>query len=214
MSAEYRAVFASLRSTIDAQGIGRALSEFVRSIDTGESRFDRFFIGEADALSPAEKRGLQIFRGAGQCASCHLIEGAPPSFTDGNYHAVHLAPLRKIGLATAVSKAKTLSEGERIRLSGHDDEIAALGRFNVTLDPRDIGALRTPSLRNVASTAPYMHDGGIGSLEEAVELELYYRNKRSDRPLILTLSEKADLISFLRALTDETHGAKHPARSR
>jgi cytochrome c peroxidase len=82
-----------------------------------------------------------------------------------------------------------------------EEEIAQLGRFAVTLDPRDIGTFRTPSLRNVADTAPYMHDGSVATLEEAVDLEIYYRSTQMDRPLVLTAGEKADIVEFLRALS-------------
>ena len=82
-----------------------------------------------------------------------------------------------------------------------DPDIAELGRFVVTLDPADIGKFRTPSLRNVALTAPYMHDGSVPTLEEAVERELYAHTNHSGRPLILTPQEKADLVAFLKALT-------------
>ena len=71
----------------------------------------------------------------------------------------------------------------------------------MTKDPVDIGRFKTPSLRNVALTAPYMHDGSIPTLEEAVEREVYYRGLSTSRPLILTPAEKADLIEFLKALT-------------
>jgi cytochrome c peroxidase len=85
-----------------------------------------------------------------------------------------------------------------------DPEIAALGRFNVTRKPADIGKYRTPSLRNVAVTAPYMHDGSVPTLEEAVEHELYYRSAQQNRPLILTPQERLDLVAFLRTFTFES----------
>jgi cytochrome c peroxidase len=87
---------------------------------------------------------------------------------------------------------------------GSDAAIAALGRFNVTHKLTDIGKYRTPSLRNVALTAPYMHDGSVSTLEEAVELEIYYRSSTQARPLIMTAQEKRDLVAFLKALTAES----------
>ncbi|WP_426176385.1 hypothetical protein [Massilia sp. TWR1-2-2] len=71
----------------------------------------------------------------------------------------------------------------------------------MTFNPADIAKFRTPSLRNVAMTAPYMHDGSVATLEQAVELELSYRSAQADRPLILTPLEKADLVEFLKSLT-------------
>ena len=84
-----------------------------------------------------------------------------------------------------------------------DADIAALGRFVVTLDPHDVGAFKTPGLRNVALTGPYMHDGSVATLAEAVDLEMYARGARDDRPPILTPAERDDLVAFLRALTSD-----------
>jgi len=81
------------------------------------------------------------------------------------------------------------------------ENLSQLGRFVVTLNPVDIGRFRTPSLRNIAQTAPYMHDGSIETLEAAVDLEIYYRSIEAGRPLILTAQEKADLVEFLKALS-------------
>jgi cytochrome c peroxidase len=84
-----------------------------------------------------------------------------------------------------------------------DAELAELGRFAVTLDPHDLAAFKTPGLRNVALTAPYMHDGSVATLIEAVDLEVYSRGDRVDRPLILTPTERGDLLAFLQALTSD-----------
>lgn len=67
-------------------------------------------------------------------------------------------------------------------------------------DPADIGLFRTPSLRGVASTAPYMHDGSVPTLDEAIDREVYYRSLQAGRPLNLTIEERLDLKAFLQAL--------------
>ena len=82
-----------------------------------------------------------------------------------------------------------------------DSDVAALGRFVVTLNPRDIGLFKTPSLRNVALTAPYFHDGSVASLAEAVDVELYSRGDAIRYPIVLTAQEKEDLVEFLKALS-------------
>lgn len=84
-----------------------------------------------------------------------------------------------------------------------DPALAELGRFAVTLDPHDLGAFKTPGLRNVALTAPYMHDGSVVTLREA-DLEVYSRGKRGSRQLILTPLERDELVAFLLALTEST----------
>ena len=76
------------------------------------------------------------------------------------------------------------------------------GRFAVSGNPKDMGAFRTPSLRNVARTAPYMHDGSIQTLDAAVEHELYYRGLTTGQPISLTIEERHDLIAFLQALSN------------
>lgn len=95
----------------------------------------------------------------------------------------------------------TTSREQLDQLVVKNHEIAALGRFVVSNDPNDIGRFKTPSLRNVALTAPYMHDGSLRTLEEAVDQEAYYRGLEAGRPLILTPAEKVDLVAFLHALT-------------
>jgi cytochrome c peroxidase len=87
------------------------------------------------------------------------------------------------------------------RLITSDADIASLGRFAVTRNPAETGHYKTPSLQNVAITAPYMHDGSVATLEDAVERELYYRSAQSNRPVVLTPEEKSDLVAFLRSLT-------------
>lgn len=81
-----------------------------------------------------------------------------------------------------------------------DRNVAALGRFVVTLNPDDIGRFKTPSLRNVALNGPYMHDGSVKTLQEAVEIELYGRSARN-YPLVLTEDERGDLLAFLKELS-------------
>lgn len=75
-----------------------------------------------------------------------------------------------------------------------------MGRFLVTGNPKEIGKFKTPGLRNVARTAPYMHNGSIATLPQALEQELYYRSLVSGRPIVLTVDEKADLLEFLNGL--------------
>lgn len=82
-------------------------------------------------------------------------------------------------------------------------EIAELGRFSVTRRPPDLGAFRTPSLRNVARTAPYMHDGSVATLDKAVEREIYYRSLGRGRAVNLTVTEQRQLTAFLLALSTE-----------
>lgn len=185
--------------------VAQALAAFIRSLAAGGSAFDRHLYGdEPAALDEPATRGLALFRGRAQCAGCHAIGERDAPFTDNRFHNISVG-LERIAhklpvLATQV--ARTPKEGiDKLVIS--DPDVAALGRFVITKDPSDIGKFRTPTLRNVALTAPYMHDGSIATLEQAVDNELYYRGQSLGRPLILTPAEKSDLVAFLRALTSE-----------
>jgi len=153
-----------------------ALASYVRTIRSGDSRFDRYTAGERNALTPLEKSGLDVFRGRGGCTTCHL----GPSFTDEQFHNTGVA--------------------------WHDGRLLDPGRFNVTGAPRDRGAFKTPTLREVARTAPYMHDGSLATLEAVVDF--YSEGGRANpfldpemRPRDFTIEEKRALVAFLRALT-------------
>lgn len=192
---------------IEAAHVAKALSAYERTLLAGGSPFDRYSYGhDPTAMSAAAVRGLELFRGRAQCSSCHLIGQSSALFTDGQFH---MAPG---GLPEEVSKslsvlarkvAQAAAVGSRIeveRLITTDAGVAALGRFVVTLNPADIGQFKTPSLRNVSLTAPYMHDGSVDTLEKAVDEELYSRGGGVSHPIALTVSERHDVVEFLRAL--------------
>jgi cytochrome c peroxidase len=193
---------------ISANLIARAVSAYERTLLAGDSPFDRYlFGGEQRAMTPAAVRGLALFRGRAQCASCHTIAGSFALLTDQTFH------MTPMGLPASVNAnlqsltrkvVQAMSAGNRgalEKLIASDEEVAALGRFIVTLEPTDIGKFKTPSLRNVAVTAPYMHDGSIATLERAVDLELYGHAGTSSFPIALTVSEREELLAFLQALT-------------
>lgn len=193
---------------VQAQHVAEALAAFVRSLAIGDSAFDRhFYGGERAALSESAARGLDLFRGRARCSDCHTIGERDASFSDGRFHAVGIGMDRIAPkLAALTVRVVGMPKAEVDSLIARDAEVAALGRFLVTRDPADIGRFRTPSLRNVARTAPYMHDGSVPTLEEAVDYELYYRGRLQGRPLVLTPGEKRDLVAFLHSLTSLSLG--------
>ena len=172
---------ASARVGLPPREISRALASYVRSILSGNSRFDRFANGDRRALSPEQREGLRVFRGKSDCTSCHV----GPNFTDERFHNTGIA--------------------------WRDGSLQDEGRSAVTGELNDRGAFKTPTLREIARTAPYMHDGSLASLEDVVE---YYdrggnANPALDselRPLKLTASEKRSLVAFLRALSGTVSG--------
>lgn len=193
--------------SISETHVAKAIASFERKISGQNSAFDRYYYGgDQTALSSAARRGLVLFSGRAQCASCHRIDKNSASFSDHEFHSLHIGLDRienRLSEITtkAISARKDQRSADAITIS--DQEISELGRFFFTLDPTDIGKFRTPSLRNVALTAPYMHDGSVSTLEQALDHEIYYRSAQNGRPLILTPDEKSDLIEFLKSLSAE-----------
>jgi cytochrome c peroxidase len=158
--------------------VARALAADVRTIVAGNSPYDRHVAGDRAALSAAAQRGLVLFRGRAGCAACH----AGPTFTDEQFHNTGVA--WRTGVLT--------------------DE----GRAQVTHVDDDRGAFNTPTLREIARTGPYMHDGSFATIAEVIDY--YDRGARKNpgldsriRPLHLPSSEKQDIFAFLNSLTGE-----------
>lgn len=210
-AAAFRAAFGVSPESIEIEHVAKALAAFERTLVAGDSPFDRYrYGGDPAALSVAQIRGLALFAGRAGCTTCHTIGEEHALLTDHEFHTIGIGRQRvQPRLAERTTRLVRLSEAERDRGITSDPEVADLGRFAVTLKPGDIGRFRTPSLRNVALTAPYMHDGSVPTLEEAVEREVYYRGLEAGRPLVLTPQEKADLVAFLEALT--SHGLRPSA---
>jgi len=195
--------------------LGKAIEAYERRLLSRRAPFDVFVEGvrEQDAakqaaLSPAARRGLKLFLGRGNCRTCHT----GPTFSDGEFHAILLPP-------TGVSDPGRLEGIERVV----KDEFGAGGAFSDGTDgpraqnvrflsraPHAQGQFKTPTLRNVARTAPYMHNGQLASLPDV----LAHYSKLENRPpagphqeavlapLALSPDETADLLAFLDALTD------------
>lgn len=180
-----------------------ALARFVSTLTSGTSAYDRARSG-GPPLSPQTKQGETLFTGVAGCSACHALDGAPPRFSDGQYHhsGIDPAPAERLpALAQAVVREdrNAASLGPKVLT---DSDWSALGRFVVSHNPVDIEAFRTPSLRNVAVTSPYMHDGSIATLREAVDHEVYYRGFSTGHPINLSDEERQALVAFLESLTD------------
>lgn len=190
--------------------VGQALAAYQRTLVAGASRFDRWrYGGQAQALSPLERRGFELFTGAARCAACHHVGERDAAFTDHRYHATGVGFVPRAGRLVVPLAPGVQTVLEATDLAAFDDPRAPdLGRFEVTLDAADRYAFRTPSLRNVARTAPYMHDGSLTTLEEVIE---FYDRGGGDlaekspllKPLSLSGDDKRALEAFLRALDSE-----------
>lgn len=199
---------------ITMETVGMALASYERVLVSANSDFDRwYFGGDQSAMSATQQAGFQLFTGKANCSSCHLITGESALFTDNQLHNTG------IGYANSMSKtpAQTqvqIAPGEHITVRG--DVVAEaseplpndLGLYEITEDPADRWKYRTPTLRNIALTAPYMHNGSLRSLEEVIE---FYNggginNELLDpllRPLNLSKAEAGQLLQFLNALTGD-----------
>jgi cytochrome c peroxidase len=208
--AEFKAIFGIDAKAITIDHVVKAIAAFERTVIAGDSPFDRYlFGGDKTAMSAAAIRGLDIYRTKGRCQDCHAIGQTEAIFTDNKFHNVGVGFKRIEGKFMAAANAfrKAKQEGKNVDESVLSNaETSELGRFVVTLRPTDIGAFKTPTLRNVSITAPYMHDGSIKTLEEVIELydKGGEKNPLLDsgiRPLNLTAQEKSDLVEFMKALT-------------
>ncbi len=170
--------------------IGKAIASFQRTLLSGNSNYDRFAMGnEEQALSATAQNGLRVFLGKGQCLRCHFGF----NFADERYH--------NLG-------------------AGWDEQsksFADAGRHEVTNKPEDMGAFKTPTLREVAKTAPYMHDGSLATLLEVVDFydQGGIANPQLDsviKPLKLTEQEKKDLVEFMESLNGEGWNVTPPTQ--
>jgi cytochrome c peroxidase len=180
---------------ITYEKVEKAIAAFERTAVSGNAPFDRWFYGgDEHAVSDSVKRGFDVFRRAdkGNCAACHALNDNYALFTDNQFH--------NIGVGVK------------------DDNPTDLGRYNVTHLDADRGAFKTPSLRNVAETAPYMHDGSLKTLKDVVD---FYVGGGTSSPwrdakmkeLHLTAREKADLIAFMQSLTGDVPQSLLPEKS-
>jgi cytochrome c peroxidase len=186
--------------------IAKAIASFERTQIAGDSPFDRYYFGmNQTAISDSAARGSRIFRRKGNCAVCHEISLNNALFTDNRFYNIgvgykQLEPVIDDLLAS-------IDRGVAPELSGWSaSQRSELGRYAFTKVPADIGKFKTPTLRNVALTAPYMHDGSLKTLEEVIEH--YDKGGENSRfvdakvfPLHLNQQEKADLLAFLQSLT-------------
>ena len=212
---DYRGLFEdAFGGSASVARLGAALATWQRTLLAANSPFDRWLYGgEKEALTNQQKLGFVLFTGRAGCAACHQIGQEDALLTDHEFHDTGLGYYKTVvafelvkpvpveiapGVVIPVARDVVESVGERPEPD--------LGRYEVTLDLADMWKFKTPSLRNVAVTAPYMHDGSFGTLEDVVA---FYRqggfpHDRIDpliQPLDIDDSEAAALVAFLESLT-------------
>jgi cytochrome c peroxidase len=188
----YQQMFLAAFGTQDVtmQRMENALASFERTILSGNSAFDRYqYEGKKDALTPAQVRGLTVFMDPerGNCAACHTVSQKYALFTDGKFH----------------------NTGEGAGDSAGDSaQFNDLGRFVVTKVEAERGAFKTPTLRNVALSGPYMHDGKLKTLKDVVDFYAGRGNSNVNldkrvAAIVLNGRDRSDLVEFLNALTGD-----------
>ena len=212
----FKKAFGKSGDPITMEEVKKAIAAFERTVISGDSPFDRYqYGGDLAAMSPAAIRGLKIFRGQGRCVSCHVIEETQALFTDNRFHNIGLGFARLAGSESQVVAAHLESRKKGASIDQEvltKDKTSELGRIVVSSELQDFGGFKTPTLRNIAKTAPYGHDGSLATLDDVVT---FYNNggrvKETDpfspyldggiRPLNLKKEQQADLAEFLKALT-------------
>lgn len=166
------------KSGITPQNIGKAIATFERSVVSKNSAYDRYWAGNKSAMSASAVNGMNLFFGKAKCSICHN----GPAFTDSKFH--------------------------NIGVKQHGPLKQDPGRYNVTHEDFDQGAFKTPGLRSISLTAPYMHDGSETTLEGVIGFYDRGGDVEKNRspfitPLGLSAQEKKDLVKFLKALEGE-----------
>ncbi len=202
---------------ISMNTVGEALAAYERSLLLGNSRFDRWrYGGEDDALTAEEQRGFALFTGKAGCSGCHTISSESALLSDGKFHDTGLGYTRTMDRGKRHDRHYKIQLAPGTYTSRSEQQLSAisnpipndLGRYEVTRDPADRWTFKTPTLRNVAITGPYMHDGSFGTLMEVVE----YYDRGGDyspnksglvQPLNLDDGDKQALVAFLKSLTGE-----------
>lgn len=195
-------------ASVDATNVGIAISAYLTTLVSFNSRFDRYLRGESVMISEAERRGFSLFMGRAACASCHFPPTyagyVPPSFTDSESEIIGV-PLRH-------DTVNAVADPDPGRAGGIDRENALIYR----------GSFKTPTVRNIALTAPYFHNGAYKNLEDVVDLyargggrgiglDVPYQTLPFDN-LNLSATDRKDLVAFMHALTDTTGLTRRPSR--
>ena len=212
-SADYRGLFEKVfKKGPTMEAIGQALASYQRTLNAADSPFDRwYFGGQKSALDNAGQRGFELFTGKAGCSACHALGAKSALFTDQKRHNTG------IGVAEALQKTpetQKLQVAPGVFIDVDSLQINRLGQtkasdlgyYEISQNPVDRWAYKTPSLRNVALSAPYMHNGSLATLADVVRFynQGGFANENLSpliKPLGLSDAEIDALVSFLRSLT-------------
>lgn len=210
---EYRQSFEAAFGTgaIKFDDVARAIASYERTLLSADSPFDRFMAGDPRAITESQKRGWQLFRGKANCIACHTFSRESPFFTDNKFHNTGVGADLNLEELLNGLRSQSVDELDSKHLSklAHTEKFTELGRFLITRQKQDIGVFKTPTLRDIELTAPYMHNG---SEKTVLDVMNFYnqggnKNRYLDeklRPLNLSDKELSDLVEFMRALTSNS----------
>lgn len=205
----FEAIYASTPNMLN---LGDALAAYQRSLLSADSAFDRWYFGkQTDALSTAAQQGFRLFTGKAACVTCHQITENSALFTDHQLHNTGIGYRESLGLRPDKQRIE-LAKGVFFEVDRQIiDQVSEqapkdLGLYEISQNPADRWKYKTPSLRNLLLTAPYMHNGSLASLAEVVEF--YNQGGIANpnlspviQPLQLTATEQSYLVAFLQSLT-------------
>lgn len=183
----FKKAFPEDADPVSQESIMKSVAAFERTLISNNSPFDRWVKGDPQAMTPQQVKGFKWYvdENKGNCAACH----APPNFTDHGFH--------NIGVSTPKNRAKDP------------------GRFKIVKLPAAKGAFKTPTLRDIDLTAPYMHDGSEETLDEVMAFYARHGDDKSNldqemKTIHLTLQEQKDIVAFMRALTTPQKPYENP----
>ncbi len=212
----FEAVFGG---AVNLQRVSQAIAAYERSFVSGNARFDQWrYGGDQNALTEEEVNGFEIFNGKGGCVTCHTINDKNAIFTDQSFHNTGIGWARNNKVINKAYENDTfpvqLAPGVIVQVKHGSLDTSSekpqndVGRFEITENPEDSWKYKTPSLRNLVVSAPYMHDGSLSTLEEVVA---FYDKGGADnphkdlllKPLALSQQEQSALVAFLKTLTGD-----------
>ncbi|MEZ4239763.1 MAG: cytochrome c peroxidase [Myxococcota bacterium] len=199
---EFQKVFGRAMTYDD---VATAIASYETTLVFLDAPYDAFLAGDAGAIDAAAQRGFALFEGKGRCTACHQINATNPLGTDNRFHNVGVSA-RTQNFEGLVAEALTALDADpsmkKLDELAVGTNLSELGRFMVTRNRADIGSFRTPQLRNVGITGPYMHDGSMQTLWDVMD----HYNKGGEvnpwldggiEPLALSDAEIDDLVAFL-----------------
>lgn len=218
---DYQTLFKrAFKRPIGMETISFALASYERSLNSADSNFDRWHFGQQEnAISPSAQQGYRLFTGKAKCSHCHTLAANHALFTDHQFHNTGIGYQQTMSTTTKTTKVQ-LAPGLFIQVENQlidavsEHKTSDLGRYEITHNPADRWKYKTPSLRNISLTAPYMHNGSLNTLEQVVHFynQGGINNALLDpiiQPLHLTAQEISDLLEFLKTLTGNNNRELH-----